>query len=205
MSTIADNPNFSSARFGAVAEPFLQQEGLPFAGVRVAEDIHQAFAEDDALFASEDIYSTPLVLWAFLARSLRDKKDASCRRAVKDIRTHQVQTGGTAPCDNTGDYCRARAKLSRRVLRKLTRRVAQLVEDGAKEDWLWHGLHAKLWRVTREGIAAHPVGDRPGRIEPRVLKRRRRRHPLMTKPREALRAEERMKVTVHGFFSTIFK
>ncbi len=38
-------------------------------------------------------------------------------------------------------------------------------------------------------IAAHEVADRPGRIEPRVLKRRRHRYPLMQQPRNHLRAE----------------
>jgi hypothetical protein len=38
-------------------------------------------------------------------------------------------------------------------------------------------------------IAANEVADRPGRLEPRVLKRRRHRYPLMQRPREQLRAE----------------
>ena len=144
MYSIPSNPSISIERFRTVAEPFLQQEGLPFAEVLSAEDIRQAFVDHDALFASDDIYSTDVVLWAFLAQALRDEKAASCARAVKDIRTYQVETGGRVPSDNTGDYCRARAKLSRQVLRKLTRQAAKLVEKRAKADWLWHGLHAKL-------------------------------------------------------------
>jgi len=38
-------------------------------------------------------------------------------------------------------------------------------------------------------IAANEVGNRPGRIEPRVLKRRRHRYPLMQRPRDQLRLE----------------
>jgi hypothetical protein len=144
MSIIACDPKAASNRFHAVAEPFCEQEGLPFADVLNAQDIRQAFVEADALFASDDIHSTDLVLWAFLAQTLRDDKAATCAQAVKDIRTYQVQTGGPVPFDNTGDYCRARAKLRRRVLRKLTRQGAQLVEKRARKGWLWHGLHAKL-------------------------------------------------------------
>jgi putative transposase len=144
MTIIACDPNTSSNPFRAVAEPFLRQEGLPFAEVLTAEEIHQAFADHDALFAGDDIYGTEIVLWAFLAQSLRDGKGASCAQAVKDIRTYQVQIGGQAPCDNTGDYCRARAKLSRQVLRNLARQAAKLLEKRAKKRWLWHGLHAKL-------------------------------------------------------------
>jgi hypothetical protein len=40
-------------------------------------------------------------------------------------------------------------------------------------------------------IAANEVANRPGRIEPRVLKRRRHRYPLMQRPREQLRAKLR--------------
>jgi putative transposase len=144
MSRIASNPNISSDRFRAVAEPFLQQEGLPFAEVLNAEDIRQAFVDHDGLFAGDDIYSTEVVLWAFLAQTLRDKKAAACTQAVHDIRTYQVQVGGRVPSGNTGDYCRARAKLSRQALRKLARQAARQVERQAKAHWLWHGLHAKL-------------------------------------------------------------
>jgi hypothetical protein len=38
-------------------------------------------------------------------------------------------------------------------------------------------------------IAANEVANRPGRIEPRVLKRRRHRYPLMQHPRNQLRAK----------------
>jgi putative transposase len=38
-------------------------------------------------------------------------------------------------------------------------------------------------------LAANEVADRPGRIEPRVLKRRRHRYPLVQRPRDQLRAK----------------
>ena len=46
-----------------------------------------------------------------------------------------------------------------------------------------------LYQMMLAYIAANKVADRPGRIEPRVLKRRRHRYPLMQRPREQLRAE----------------
>ena len=36
-----------------------------------------------------------------------------------------------------------------------------------------------MYTMTLARIAAHEVANRPGRIEPRVLKRRRHRYPLM--------------------------
>jgi hypothetical protein len=44
-------------------------------------------------------------------------------------------------------------------------------------------------------IAACEVADRPGRLEPRVLKRRRHGYPLMQKERAVLRAELRKQCT----------
>ncbi len=41
-------------------------------------------------------------------------------------------------------------------------------------------------------IAQQRVGDRPGRIEPRAIKRRPKCYPLLTKPREIARAEVRV-------------
>jgi len=44
-------------------------------------------------------------------------------------------------------------------------------------------------RAMLARIASCEVADRPGRIEPRVLKRRRHRYPLMQQPRSQLRQE----------------
>ena len=38
-------------------------------------------------------------------------------------------------------------------------------------------------------LATHVVGNRPGRIEPRAVKRRPKPHDLLTKPRAQARAE----------------
>jgi putative transposase len=46
-----------------------------------------------------------------------------------------------------------------------------------------------LYHLMLGRLAANEVANRPGRIEPRVLKRRRHRYPLMQRPRAQLRAE----------------
>jgi len=146
MSTIAASRIPEPNAFRTVAEPFLQAAGLPFAKVLSAEQIEEAFAARDALFGQEpdEVFSTPLVLWAFLAQTLRDGKGAACASAVSDIATYRQQTGGRMPCGDTGDYCRARAKLDLLALRSLVRRSGRELERLAKEQWLWHGRHAKL-------------------------------------------------------------
>ena len=52
----------------------------------------------------------------------------------------------------------------------------------------------RLMKVMLEAIAAHEVGDRPGRSEPRVLKRRPKPQKLMTEPRETTRNRLQAKV-----------
>src|SRR3972149_12221039 len=90
--------------FDTIAEPFLQQPGLPFAEVLTGEAIERAFAQHDALFAPKDIFCTSIVLWAFLAQVLRGGKGAAWAAAVADIATYLQQTGGGAPPGGPGGY-----------------------------------------------------------------------------------------------------
>jgi putative transposase len=146
MSTVAAYHGRGNNDFHSVADPFLQQQGLPFAEVLSAEAIGQAFLQRDALFGEnrDEIFSTPIVLWAFLAQSLRDGKGAACAAAVADIATYGHQTGRAVPCGDTGDYCRARAKLDLAALRELVTEAAEELQQGADPSWLWHGLRPKL-------------------------------------------------------------
>lgn len=144
MITVATPRRCIKNGFCAVAEPFLQSEGLPFSDVLNAESIQRAFLVEDGLFAQDDIFSTEITLWAFLAQTLRDGKGASCASAVAEITTYMLQTDRQPPAGDTGDYCRARAKLSLPALRHLVVESAEQVERKAEEYWLWNGLHAKL-------------------------------------------------------------
>ena len=74
MITITPNPNDSNHSFHAVADPFLQADGLPFADVLTAEFVEKTFRDHNALFGQDDIFSTQIVLWAFLGQALRDAK-----------------------------------------------------------------------------------------------------------------------------------
>lgn len=48
---------------------------------------------------------------------------------------------------------------------------------------------ARLLDALLAAIAEHPVGHRPGRVEPRAIKRRPKEHALLTQPRAQARAE----------------
>ena len=144
MTSLATPHKSNQNGFDVVAAPFLQREGLPFADVLNAEWIQRVFSETDGLFGQEDIFSTQIVLWAFLAQTLRDGKGSACAAAVADIATYLLQTSKQPPSGDTGDYCRARAKLSLPALRRLVVESGRNLEGVADESWLWKGLHAKL-------------------------------------------------------------
>ena len=111
MITVATPRRCHKNEFDSVADPFIQSDGLPFSDVLNAEWIQRVFREENALFGQDDIFSTQIVLWGFLAQTLRDGKGAACAAAVADIATYLLQTGQQPPSGDTGDYCRARAKL----------------------------------------------------------------------------------------------
>jgi len=118
---------------------------LPFAEILSAERIARIFAEYGGLFALGRTYSTAITLWAFLGQVLRDGKEASCQAAVACVVSYCKQRGIPAPTADTGDYCRARAKLSEDALHAVSCEVASEMEEQADPSWLWKGRHhAKL-------------------------------------------------------------
>jgi putative transposase len=140
-------PNTSkrgSGSFQRIAEAFLAQDGLPFANILTGARIERAFDRHGALFGEHGVYSTAIVLWAFLGQVLRDGKEASCQSAVARIASHCLQEGIEPPTSDTGDYCKARAKLSEDVLRELGIEVADELQEQAEPEWLWNIRHAKL-------------------------------------------------------------
>jgi len=130
--------------FDVIADSFIHDPALPFASVLSSEEIEQVFREEEGIFGQNDKYSTQIVLWAFLAQVLQDGKGVACASAVANIATYLVQKGQQPPSGNTGDYCRARAKLKETALQRLARQSAEQLEQGADPTWLWKGLHAKL-------------------------------------------------------------
>jgi len=133
-----------SNSFQKLVDVFFKQSGLPFAEVLTAEQIRDVFRKHNGLFGVGAIYSTATTLWAFLGQVLQDGKMAACQSAVAGIIAHRKLLRLSTPTEDTGDYCRARAKLSEPALRELSRNVACNTEDEADPQWLFKGLHAKL-------------------------------------------------------------
>lgn len=144
MAAVPESANSRSNSFQKIADAFLSQAGLPFANVLSAERIERIFTKHGNRFGTGAIYSTAVMVWSFLGQVLRDGKEASCQSAVARVVTFCQQQGSDIPTPDTGDYCRARAKLSEPALRDLTCEVANEVETQADPSWLFKGKHAKL-------------------------------------------------------------
>jgi len=143
MRSVPDFHDQRGSGFRRIAEAFLSQPGLPFTRLLSAERIEHVFTEHGNLFGGP-VYSTAIMVWSFLGQVLRDGKEASCQAAVARVVAHQQQTGGAVPTSDTGDYCRARAKLSADALHALTVEIGAEVEQQAEATWLWKRHHAKL-------------------------------------------------------------
>ena len=144
MSSLSDLSRSRRSNFHQVIASFLSQSGLPFANILSAERIERIFTKHGNLFGSGSIYSTAIMVWAFVSQVLRDGKEASCQAAVARVVVYQEQRCERAPTSDTGDYCRARNKLSEAALRDVSVEVADELQEQADDQWLWKGRHAKL-------------------------------------------------------------
>ena len=142
---IPHSPQRGSGRFQQVVDAFLSGEGLPFAEILSADRIERIFAKHDCLFGTHGVYTTAIMVWSFLAQVLRDGKEAACQAAVARAVSYCEQAGLDSPTQDTGDFCRARAKLSEAALHELSGEVAEELEQAADANWLWKDKHhAKL-------------------------------------------------------------
>jgi len=141
MSFSTSQPGISP--YENVLAPFLSAEGLPFADVLTAADIEQAFADEGVSFGnqSRSFWTPALTLWTFLSQVLSGIK--SCRPAVVRALVTMSLTCDPKSID-TGNYCRARAKLPATLLRRLTLQVGTTLEQQAPDAWLWHGHQVVL-------------------------------------------------------------
>jgi putative transposase len=140
-----------SRRFRLVLATFLQRDGLPFSDGLPEEEIERAFDVENAPFrpgAEEEeentVYTPAVTLWAFLSQILHRGEQRSCVAAVARVVVLLTVLGRPRCSGNTGAYCRARAKLPEKVLRRLTVHIAENCQQEAPSDWLWHGRHVKL-------------------------------------------------------------
>lgn len=135
MVPIPDSSPRRSFGFRDTLQGFLLNGDLAFAQLLERDLVQQVFARHGALFGG--VFHTAVVLWAFMSQVLRDGKEASCQSAVARISSYLARFGMRIPDSNTGDYCKARAKLSEEALHDLCCEVASTTEGNADSNWLW--------------------------------------------------------------------
>jgi putative transposase len=132
------------SRFTTFLHSYAQDDGLPFASALTEEQIQQAASAEGVAFGADaDCAFTPAVtLWAFVGQYLAGAR--SCVAAVARVMVLMVALG-REPCSAaTGAYCKARAKLPEKFLRRLTYQVGNGVEDEAPDRWRWHKRRTML-------------------------------------------------------------
>lgn len=132
-------------RFRLVLSSFMQHSDLPFRDTLSEERIQQAFEDEGCVFAQdeEDVYTPSITLWAFLSQVLFKGEQRSCLAAVARVVVLCV-TLGREVSDNTGAYCRARAKIPTVIIRRLVVEVADRCERRIPKRWLWKRRHVYL-------------------------------------------------------------
>jgi hypothetical protein len=130
--------------FARALAPFLDDEGLPFAGILPAAVVEQAFADEEVAVRDTErsVFTPAVTLWAFLSQVLEE--DKSCRAAVSRVLALRLASGQKPCSQDTGAYCRARAKLPATVLRRLALETGRNLEARIPKDWLWQGRSVTL-------------------------------------------------------------
>jgi hypothetical protein len=130
--------------FTTILDSCAQSADLPFRDVRTEERIQSLAAEEGVSFGAGPgcVYSVAVTLWAFLAQML--SKEKSCTAAVARVVVLLVALGREPWAAGTGAYCKARAKLPERFLRRLVYDVGQRLQDEAPAAWRWHGRRVIL-------------------------------------------------------------
>src|SRR5829696_2867533 len=139
MSSYAPPPTFQTT-----LRTFAQDPDLPFADLITEDHIRTACDELGIDFATEShhIWTPALTLWTFLTQATSGSK--SCVAAV--ARALVLRVGlGLSPCsENTGAYCKARAKLPVALLSRLATHLGDELERQADKDWQWKGRRVLL-------------------------------------------------------------
>ena len=144
-------PRSLGSRFTALFHSYAQDDGLPFASVLTEDDVERAAVAERVAFATaeDDVYTPAITLWGFVGQVLAGRK--SCVAAVARIIVLRIAMG-LLPCSaRTGAYCKARAKLAEKFLRRLTYQVGSELEDQAPAHWRWHNRRVLL----ADGTTSH--------------------------------------------------
>jgi putative transposase len=137
------SPTPSSFTFQQTLAPFLQDEALPFADILTPADVARVFADEGVDFGrtARALWTPASTLWAFLAQVLN--ADSSCRQAVAQVLILFALSIPPQGLD-TAAYCRARAKLPAKAIKRLALEAGCRLEAVVPADWRMHGRRVIL-------------------------------------------------------------
>jgi Transposase DDE domain len=153
-------PRPLGSRFTTLLHSYAQDEGLPFASVLTEEQIQEAATAEGVNFGCgpNDVFTPAVTLWAFVGQFLSGHK--SCVAAVARVIVLLAALNRTLCSAATGAYCKARAKLSEKFLRRLTYQVGTQLEDQAPSSWRWRRRRALLVDGTTVPLPDTPENQR---------------------------------------------
>jgi putative transposase len=152
-------------RFSLVLTSFLQTPGLAFSEALSEEMIQAAFDAEGVAFAQDEdcVYTAPVAFWAWLSQAVHKGEHRSCTAATARVVVLLIGLGRQPCSDNSGAYCKARAKLPEPVIQRLVYDVADGCERAIPDAFLWFGRHVRLvdgttvsMPDTPENQAAYP-------------------------------------------------
>ncbi len=119
--------------------------------------VEQVLKEEGASWRR--VFYTPwLTFWAFFWQSL--SPDHSCRAAVKRIAAWMARRGEELDDEDTGPYCKARARLPESVPYRLMRATGRRRHEAMPEGWLWCGRRVKVVDGTTVSMPDTPANQR---------------------------------------------
>jgi putative transposase len=88
------------------------------------------------------LYTPWVTFWAFFWQRL--SADRSCRAALKRLAAGMALHGRKLDDEDTGPYCKARARLPESALSRLMRQLGAQTHHEAPAAWLWCRRHVKM-------------------------------------------------------------
>ena len=103
----------------------------------------------------ERLYPPTVTLSMFMGQVMN--ADGSCQHAVNSWAVRRAAEGLSECSSRTGAYCRARGRLTVRMVQELTRASGRMLSKTAARSWLWQGRTVKL--VDGTGILMPDTPD----------------------------------------------
>jgi hypothetical protein len=103
----------------------------------------------------ERLYTPTVTLSMFMGQAMN--ADGSCQQAVNSWAVRRAAEGLSECSSRTGAYCKARQRLTVRMVQELTRKSGRMLSERAVRGWLWQGRTVKL--VDGTGITMPDTED----------------------------------------------